>query len=411
MKKLASVCLGLFLVGVSFLAHARGNGDDSLVERGRYLSVLGDCAACHTSSVQGSKPYAGGVSIRTPFGLLIGANITPDVETGIGQWTIDDFQRAMSHGIGHDGVRLYGAMPFTAYTKVTREDNRAIWAYLQTLQPVYNRVESNQLSFPFNIRSSLIVWNWLNFDQGAFIPDLTKSADWNRGAYLVTGLGHCGTCHTPKNHLGGDEENKFLQGSVIDGWMAPDITLNNYTGIAQWTIDDIMTFLKTGINRYDMALGPMAEEIKDSSNHWSDADLKAVAVYLKSSGLDSRKIAPEHIKINNISMIAGKTLYAAHCSVCHSHNGGGEEGQYPRLANSPLIVSSNAISLIHVVLAGGHSVDIDPNADASSMPSFARKLSDTDVANVLTYIRNSWGNSATAVNSSDVKSLRDQLRK
>ncbi len=410
MKKLTSFSLGLLALGVSALAHAGGNGDYSQVERGRYLATVGDCAACHTSSVQGSKPYAGGVALETPFGLLLGANITPDPDTGIGKWTFDDFQRAMSHGIGHDGVRLYGAMPFTAYTKVTREDNRAIWEYLQTLQPVHNTVTSNQLPFPFNIRTSLIVWNWLNFDQGAFIPDLKKSADWNRGAYIVAGLGHCGTCHTPKNLLGGDKDSQYLYGGVVEGWMAPDITVNRHTGIGKWTIDDITAYLKDGMNRYDMASGPMAEEVKNSSNRWTDADLKAVAVYLKDSGHDSGSQAPEPIKANDSSMIAGQAIYADRCSACHTPNGKGEEGLFPRLADSPLIVSSNATSLIHVVLAGSRPVDTDAAPTAPGMPSFAGNLSDADVANVLTYIRNSWGNSASAVNSGDVKDLREKLR-
>lgn len=410
MKKLTSFSLGLLALAVSALAHAGGNGDYSQIERGRYLATVGDCAACHTSGVQGSKPYAGGVSIETPFGLLEGANITPDPDTGIGKWTFDDFQRAMSHGIGHDGVRLYGAMPFTAYTKVTRQDNRAIWEYLQTLQPVHNTVTSNQLPFPFNIRTSLIVWNWLNFDQGAFIPDLKKSADWNRGAYIVAGLGHCGTCHTPKNLLGGDKDSQYLQGGVVEGWMAPDITVNHHAGIGKWTIDDITAYLKDGANRYDMASGPMAEEVKNSSNRWTDADLKAVAVYLKDSGHDSGNQAPEPIKANDSSMIAGQAIYADRCSACHSPHGTGEEGLFPRLADSPLIVSNNATSLIHVVLAGSRPVDTDAAPTAPGMPSFGGNLSDADVANVLTFIRNSWGNSASAVSSGDVKDLRDKLR-
>ncbi|CAM3564062.1 alcohol dehydrogenase [Rouxiella silvae] len=410
MKKLRSFSLALLALGVSTLAQAGGNGDYSQVERGRYLAVLGDCAACHTSSVEGSKPFAGGVALQTPFGVLMGANITPDPDTGIGKWTFDDFQRAMSEGVGHDGIRLYGAMPFTAYTKVTKADNRAIWEYLQTLQPVHNAVQTNQLPFPFNLRTSLIAWNWINFDQGAFIPDLKKSADWNRGAYIVEGLGHCGTCHTPKNLLGGDKNSEFLRGAVVEGWMAPDITVNNHTGLGKWTIEDITAYLKTGSNRFDMASGPMAEEVKNSSNLWTDADLKAVAVYLKDSGHDSGAKAPEPIKTNDSSMIAGKAIYADRCSACHTPNGAGQEGLFPRLANSPLIVSDNATSLIHVVLAGSRPVDTQAAPTAPGMPSFAGSMSDADVANVLTYIRNSWGNSAAAVSSSDVKNMRKNLR-
>ena len=411
MKTLASFSLGLLALGVSAMAQAGGNGDYSQIERGRYLAVVGDCAACHTSSQPGSQPLAGGVAIETPFGRLVGANITPDVVTGIGKWTFDDFQRAMSQGVGHDGVRLYGAMPFTAYTKVSKADNQAIWAYLQSVQPVNHPVQSNQLPFPFNIRTSLLAWNWINFKQGEFRPDMKKSAEWNRGAYIVAGLGHCGTCHTPKNMLGGDKDDDFLQGSVVENWMAPDITSNSHTGLGSWTAEDITTYLKTGANRFDMASGPMAEEVQNSSQHWTDEDLHAVAVYLKDSGLDSGSKAPAAISASDNRMKAGKAIYADRCSACHTPNGGGQPGLFPRLADSPLINSDSTTSLIHVVLTGSRPVDTQAAPTAPGMPSFDANLSDADVANVLTYIRNSWGNSAAAVADSDVKALRTELKK
>lgn len=411
MKTLASFSLGLVALTLSGLAHAAGDGAFEQVERGRYLATVGDCAACHTVSTPNAKPFAGGVPIETPFGRLVGANITPDPETGIGKWSFDDFQRAMSEGIGHGGKRLYGAMPFTAYTKVTREDNAAIWAYLQTVQPVHNEIESNQLPFPFNIRTSLMGWNWLNFTKGEYKPKMDKSAEWNRGAYLVEGLGHCGTCHTPKNLIGGDKDSQFLQGAVIENWVAPDITVNQHTGIGKWTEEDLMQYLKTGANRFDIASGPMAEEVDHSSQHWTDADLKAVAVYLKDSGHDSGSKAPEPIKADDKAMIAGKQIYADRCSACHTPNGQGQEGLFPRLADSALINQDHATSLIRVVLAGSRPVATKTAPTAPSMPSFDGVMSDQDVANVLTYIRNSWGNSAAAVSSSDVKDLRAELKK
>lgn len=411
MKKINFFSISLLTLTISSLAHASGDGSFEQVERGRYLATLGDCAACHTSSVEGSKPFAGGVALETPFGRLVGANITPDIVTGIGKWTFDDFQRAMSEGIGHGGKRLYGAMPFTAYTKVTKEDNQAIWAYLQTLQPVNNPVETNQLPFPFNVRTSLIGWNWLNFSKGEYRPNVGKSAEWNRGAYIVAGLGHCGTCHTPKNLIGGDKDSKFLQGSVIENWVAPDITMNNHTGIGKWTEEDIVNYLKTGANRFDMASGPMAEEVKNSSQFWTDTDLKAVAVYLKDSGHDSGTKVSEPLKADNKAMIVGKSIYADRCSACHSPNGQGQEGMFPRLADSALINSNDATSLIHVVLAGSRPVDTDAAPTSPAMPSFDANMSDADIANVLTYIRNSWGNSAAPVKEKDVNSLRSELKK
>lgn len=408
MKTLLSLSVGLVALTAS-VCHAAGDDSYDQVEKGRYLSVLGDCAACHTAT--NGKPFAGGVPIETPFGRLVGANITPDNETGIGKWNFDDFQRAMSEGIGRGGVHLYGAMPFTAYTKVSREDNRAIFAYLQSLQPVNNAVETNQLPFPFNMRASLIGWNWINFTKGEFKPNTEKSDEWNRGAYIVEGLGHCGTCHTPKNLIGGDKNDNFLQGAVVENWMAPDITPNIHTGIGNWTSEDLIQYLKTGSNRFDIASGPMAEEIEHSSQHWTDADLKAVAVYLKDSGHGGDNAAPQPLKPDDARMVAGKAIYADRCSACHTPDGKGQQNLFPRLANSPLINSDNVTSLVHVVLAGSRPGATSAAPTAPGMPSFDAYLSDADIANVVTYIRNSWGNAAAPVENSDVKKLRETLKK
>ena len=409
MKTLLSLCIGLSLLGAG-ACRAAGDGSFETVEKGRYLAVLGDCAACHTAKAD--QPYAGGVPIETPFGRLVGANITPDRETGIGTWTFEEFDRAMSEGIGKGGVHLYGAMPFTAFTRVTRDDNRALWAYLQTLQPIHSEVETNQLPFPFNQRASLIGWNWLNFDKGEYRPRLDKSAEWNRGAYIVEGLGHCGTCHTPKNLIGGDKTDRALQGAVVQEWMAPDITPDPRTGIGRWTEQELMDYLKTGANRYDIASGPMAEEVDHSSRHWTEADLKAVAVYLKQSGLESgREKAPAPLKPDDARMVAGRAIYADRCSACHTPDGQGIPGLFPRLADAPLVNSDNATSMIRVVLAGSRAGATGAAPTAPSMPSFDRYLSDQDIANVLTYVRNSWNNAAAPVGPDDVKDLREPLRR
>ncbi len=375
------------------------------VERGRYLAVVGDCGACHTADP--AKPFAGGFRIDTPFGPLFGANITPDVLYGIGNWTVDDFQRAMSEGIGHGGKRLYGAMPFTAYTKMTREDDRALWAYLQTLQPIANPVRTNQLPFPFNIRGSLLIWNWLNFEKGEFKPNPLKSPQWNRGAYLVEGPGHCGTCHTPKNALGGDKNAQFLQGNNLGAWWAPDITNNSHSGIGQWTADDLISYLRTGVNRFDSASGPMAEEVEHSSQYWRDDDLKAVAAYLKGNTI--HQPAPPALSAVDSRMVAGKAIYFDRCSACHNSAGTGEPNIFPRLADNPLIRAADPTSLINVVLAGSRAGATASRPTAPAMPSFAWNLGDEQVANVLTYIRNSWGNAAAPVKAADVRHRRKTL--
>ncbi|PTQ73621.1 cytochrome c [Pseudomonas sp. GV071] len=407
MKTLLSLS-AFALLGLTLQSAHASSGADSYnqVEKGRYLAVVGDCTACHT--VPGQPAFSGGVVIETPFGKLVGANITPDPETGLGDWTFDDFQKVMSEGHSKGGKRLYGAMPFTAYTKVRKEDNLALWAYLQTIEPVHNPVESNQLPFPFNVRTSLIGWNLLNFTQGEFVPTAEKSPQWNRGAYLVEGLGHCGTCHTPKNLIGGDKNDQFLAGSNLQGWIAPDITANAHSGIGQWSNEDLVQYLKTGANRFDIASGPMAEAVENSTQHWTDEDLMAVAVYLKDG--QATAAAPQPVAADTPAMLAGKAIYADRCSACHVPNGEGVKNLFPKLAAAPLVNSSDPTSLIRVVLAGSRAGGTEAAPTAPAMPSFAWNLSDDNIADVLTYVRNTWGNAAPAVTAGEVSNLREDLR-
>ena len=406
MKTLLTVCAGLLGLSVS-LAYAETGADSyNLVTKGRYLSTVGDCTACHT--LPGKPLFSGGVILDTPFGKLAGANITPDPGTGIGRWTFEDFQNAMSRGHGLDGKRLYGAMPFTAYTKVRREDNLAIFAYLKTVDPVDNKVETNQLPFPFNVRTSLIGWNLLNFTEGEFKANPQKSDQWNRGAYLVEGLGHCGTCHTPKNLTGGDKNDQFLTGANLQHWVAPNITSTGRDGLGAWNEQDIVQYLKTGANRFDIASGPMAEEVEHSSQHWNDQDLMAVAVYLKDGAKPAEAAKP--LAASEASMVAGQAIYADRCSACHTPNGEGVPQLFPKLAMAPLINSNDPSSLIRVVLTGNRAGATDAAPTAPAMPAFGWNLSDENVADVLTYVRNTWGNAAPAVSSGNVKGVREALR-
>lgn len=407
MKTLPVFYAGMLSIAAS-LAQA-GDGSDSydLVARGRYLAVLGDCTACH--SLPGQPAFAGGVAIDTPFGTVLGANITPDPDTGLGRWSFEDFQNTMSNGHARGGKRLYAAMPYTAYTKVTREDNRALWAYLNSLEPVRHDVETNQLPFPFNIRASLIAWNWLAFKEGEYQPDPNQSAEWNRGAYLVQGLGHCGSCHTPKSLIGGDKNDEFLTGSVLQGWMAPDITGNAHTGLGSWSEAEIVRYLKTGANRFDMASGPMAEAVEHSTQHWKDEDLSAVATYIKSLG-DEQQPRPEPLAAEDATMRTGALIYEDQCSACHTPDGEGITNLFPRLTQAPLVNSRDATWLIRVVLAGSRAVATDAAPTGPAMPSFAWNMSDEHIAAVLTYIRNSWGNAAEPVSAGDVETLRDDMK-
>jgi mono/diheme cytochrome c family protein len=405
MKTLLTVCAGVIGLSLNVASAATGADSYNMVEKGRYLTTLGDCTACHT--VPGKPLFSGGVILDTPFGKLAGANITPDPVNGIGRWSFDDFQNAMSKGHGLDGKRLYGAMPFTAYTKVRREDNQAIWAYLKTVDASDNKVETNQLPFPFNVRTSLIGWNLINFKEGEFKANPQKSEQWNRGAYLVEGLGHCGTCHTPKNLIGGDKNDQFLTGANLQNWVAPNITSTGHDALGAWTEDDIVNYLKTGANRYDIASGPMAEEVEHSSQHWTDQDLMAVAVYLKDGAKPAEAAKP--IAATDASMVAGKAIYADRCSACHTPNGDGVVNLFPKLAMAPLINSNDPSSLIRVVLSGSRAGATDAAPTAPAMPAFGWNLSDENVADVLTYVRNTWGNAAPAVPSASVKEVREAL--
>ncbi|MBE5252463.1 cytochrome c [Mixta mediterraneensis] len=405
MKTLSLFSAAAVLMTLSLSSQAQPEYDQ--IARGQYIATLGDCTACHTSDEK--QPFAGGVRLQTPFGTLAGANITPDRETGIGNWSYDDFRRAMNEGVGHNGKRLYGAMPYTAYTQMSEKDLQDLWAWMQTLQPIHHPVETNQLPFPFNIRASLLFWNWINFDKGEFKANPNKSAEWNRGAYLVEGLGHCGTCHTPKNLLGGDKSSHFLGGEVVEGWYAPDLSASEHTGLGKWTQQDIVSYLRTGVNRYDIASGPMADAVRHSTQHWREDDLNAVAVYLKDGDKKAGK-KPEPLAASDARMKMGATIYEAKCSACHSPGGRGEKNIFPQLANNPLLNQPDATSLMRVVLAGSRGVDTDAHPTAPAMPAFAGTLSDENIAAVITYIRNSWGNAAAPVDAGEIKKMKDDLQ-
>lgn len=377
------------------------------IARGRYLAAAADCFACHTVQ-NGGKPFAGGRSIETPFGNIKSPNITPDRETGIGAWTDDQFVDAVRKGVRADGSHLYPAMPYTSYTKMSRDDVLAIRAYLNTVEPVRNAVTANTLPFPFNIRLSLAAWKMLYFQEGAYQPDPKRSAEWNRGAFLVEGPGHCTACHTPKSFLGGDEVAHHLQGSNLQGWFAPDITNDSKTGIGAWSPEQIATYLKGGHNRISAATGPMAEEVVDSTSKLSDSDLMAMAIYLKS--LPGRNSSGEAIPKEDPQMVAGQAIYRDQCSACHGLDGKGVAHLFPALADSAVARSDNPATAIRLVLRGGRSVATDREPTSPGMPSFDWQLNDKQVAAVLTYIRNAWGHSAERIAPDAVKNRRTEFR-
>jgi mono/diheme cytochrome c family protein len=376
----------------------------SQVERGRYLTTVGDCAACHTDT-QGGAPFGGGRAIETPFGLVLAPNITPDRETGIGGWSNAEFANALQHGVSKDGHMLYPAMPYVYYTKAHRSDIDAIRAYLSTVTPVHNKVVANQLPFPFNIRLAMRAWNALYFRVGGFQQDTAQNAEWNRGAYLVQSLEHCGACHTPKSVLGSDKTDEAFQGYSIQGWFAPNITGDVRRGIGSWSVDDVVAYLRTGHNKQAAASGPMAEEVDQSSSRMQIDDLRAMAIYLKS--IQGQVDSAEPLGDADQMMEAGRAIYDDTCAACHRKDGAGIAGLFPTLNGSPGVQSREATSLMRVVLDGAKSVATDKAPTGAAMPSYAWQLDDVQVAAVLTYIRNAWGNRAPAVTASAVSSMRD----
>jgi mono/diheme cytochrome c family protein len=372
------------------------------IEKGHYLAVVGDCAACHTLPGSGHD-FAGGRSIETPFGNLLAPNITPDPLTGIGAWTDDEFVNALTKGTGRNGNRLFPAMPYAYYTKLTRDDALAIRAYLNTVPAVRNAVRSDQLPFPFNIRATMTVWDAMFFKPGEFKPVAGKSDDWNRGAYLVEGPAHCGMCHTPKNFLGGDKTSEALQGYSLQGWVAPNITNDTRRGLGSWSVDDIVAYLKTGHNATGFATGPMSETLNLSTSHMTDADLRAIAVYLKDQPGQGEAVssAPDPGV-----MKSGGQVYADECSACHGADGRGQAGLIPALNHSASVQQADATSVLRVVIRGTRNVATDKAPTGPAMPAFNWILDDGQVAAVTTYIRNAWGNAAPAVSASEAGKAR-----
>ena len=394
-------------LATSLFASGIARGGDlqsfSAVQHGRYLATAADCAACHTKP--GGKPFAGGVALQTPFGTLIGPNITPDLTAGIGSWTDAEFISALREGRGHGGLLLYPAMPYPAYTKMTRDDALTIRGYLETIDPAPDEIKSNQLPFPFDVRSIMIVWNAINFTAGRPAADPSKSAQWNRGRYLVDALGHCGTCHTPKTIMGADKSSAYLQGALLQGWYAPNITADPRKGIGHWSIEDIVNYLKTGTNPNTLASGGMGEEVVHSSSHMTGDDLKAIAVYLLSLR-PAAGASPRPLTATDARMTAGQAIYKDNCAACHTDAATGAAGLFPRLAGSPAVQSDDPTTLIHTVLFGSKAAATPGAPTGPAMPSFAWRLSDAQAASVLTYIRNAWGNAASAVSPDQIRTVR-----
>ena len=384
-------------------------GSPEQVQRGEYLARASNCFTCHT--VRGGPAYAGGVAIPTPFGTVFSPNITPDRQTGLGAWTADDFWNALHKGKSRDGAYLYPAFPFPNYTRMTRADADALYAYFRTVPPVARENQRHELRFPYNEPRLLALWRALYFRPGVHKDDPAQSPQWNRGAYLVQGLGHCNACHASRNILGAVTSSDFSGGLLPEqNWYAPALSSSRETSLGSWSLEELATFLKTGISEREAAYGPMAAVIQHSLQHLTAADVEAMATYLKSQvpaaeAPEVRSGAQPPAQVERL-MKHGGYLYERHCEQCHQADGRGVPKVYPALAGNASILAELAVNPIRIVYAGGFPPSTAGNPRPFGMPPFYQDLSDYDVAAVVTYIRRSWGNDAPAVSEAEAARLR-----
>lgn len=407
---------------------AAPSADDALIQRGAYLAKVGDCMACHTA--QGGKPFAGGLPLPTPIGTIYSSNITPDKETGIGTYSYADFDRALRQGIAKSGDTLYPAMPYPSYAHVKPGDVQALYAYfMHGVAPVHQDAKASQIPWPLSMRWPLALWRRAfapipvtDTDDGGSNSSSNNSSDAQqlaRGRYLVEGLGHCGACHTPRGvayqelALGDTGSGTFLSGGVVEHWLAQNLRGDPVDGLGAWHTDEIVSFLKSGRNAHSAAFGSMSEVVEDSTQYMSDADLQAVAAYLKS-------LTPVHAGGTALSYndTTGKTLHGGNtsqpgalvflnnCAACHRSDGKGYAGVFPALAQNTAVNAADPVSLIHLVLRGSSMPGTAAAPTIFTMPDFSHRLSDAQIADVVSFIRSAWGNHAGAVEADEVRKIR-----
>jgi mono/diheme cytochrome c family protein len=376
------------------------------IARGAYLARAGDCIACHTT--RGGVAYAGGRALDTPFGRFFGPNLTPDRDTGIGAWSADDFWNALHNGIAPGGRLLYPAFPYTNYTKVTRADADALYAYFRSLPPQRQANRPHDIRFPYDQQALLAGWRLLYFRPAEYAAQPARSASWNRGAYLVEGLGHCSACHSTRNSLGAADGT--LAGGMIPtlGWYAPSLTANHEAGLGDWREADIVALLGTGISPRGAATGPMAEVVARSLQYLTPDDLGAMAGYLKSLAATPVSAQPTQALLPAAEQVLaeGGRIYAAQCAACHGDDGKGSMPAYPPLAGNRAVTMTPAVNAIRMTVNGGFPPGTRSNPRPYGMPPFGHELDDAQVAAVLTWIRTSWGNAGAPVTATEVNRYR-----
>jgi mono/diheme cytochrome c family protein len=373
----------------------------ALIERGAYLARAGNCIGCHTTT--GGAAFAGGRRIDTPFGVVVAPNISSDIKTGIGSWSASAFWRAMHHGRSKDGRLLYPAFPYPSFTHVTREDSDALYAFLQSTPAVERPNQPHALRFPYNTQLALAVWRALYFRPGNFEPQAQRSAQWNRGKYLVEGLGHCAACHSGRDFLGGTSLNaEFAGGLMPDAtWYAPSLASTAEAGVQRWPREEVVKLLKDGLSARASVSGPMAEVVFTSTQYLRADDLDAMARYL--ADIPQRDAQPRQVKQADGALLArGEQLYDRHCASCHGDKGQGVPGIYPALAGNRAVTLTSHNNVVQVIRWGGFMPTTAGNPRPFGMPPFGQMLSNDEIAALATFIRQAWGNAAAAVSPLDV---------
>jgi mono/diheme cytochrome c family protein len=426
MKRAAALlaCL-MTLTALTENTHAQ-TADQTLITRGEYLARAGDCAGCHTAP-NGGAPFAGGLGMASPFGTIVSSNITPDKQHGIGEYTYADFARTLREGIARGGKHLYPAMPYPSFSKIDDNDMRALYAYFMLgVPPVSKAPPPTRLPFPFNQRWALAFWNLAFAPNEAYAPHPEHDAQWNRGAYLVQSLGHCGACHTPRGpayeeHGYTESSEHYLTGGVNDHWFAPNLTGDAGSGLGRVHEEEIAAFLKSGHGGGLVTFGSMVQVVEDSAQYMNDDDLHAIAHYLKSLPPQraSGAYVPQSLAARQTTAAArtgnierpGAGIYLSFCAKCHGPEGEGKPQKYPKLAGNPAVLSADTTSLMRLTVEGGNSPDTRQGPPRENMPAYADKLTNTEMAQVLTFIRTTWGNNASPVTTRDVKQLRADIHK
>ena len=419
LRRACRLAASVLILGAGGLASSGWAADPDLVKRGEYLALAGDCVACH--SAPGGRPMAGGLPLPTPLGRIVSTNITPSKTHGIGNYSYQQFADALRRGVRADGARLYPAMPYPSYAKITDDDTRALYAYfMQAVAPVDSAPEPTRLAFPFNMRVSLRIWNLLYLDDRPYRADGRHDAAWNRGAYLVQGLTHCSTCHTPRGLLMAEDSSRDLAGGSVGPWQAPNITSDAVSGIGGWSVDELVSYMREGhAPGKGQAAGPMAEAVDFSLRHLSPEDLRAIAGYLKTvspvhNAGDDRPahawgaatadlVAIRGVPLpRDLDQMTGPQLYDAYCATCHQARAEGSfDGGLPSLFhNTALGRASSSANLVLVVLNGLHR---QPDV---YMPGFGKELSDRQVATLAGYLTERWGNPKAKVGVEQVQALR-----